>query len=289
MKRLIFSVYIEIDDTRLDDPGRITEEGVWESSDKSKIAKNSFLQYKTRLIDAQRSYAALCGATYVLYDDPLHYETFANWFRKAAPQISEYDIINFYKHYVMQSAEVVVNYDQVCYMDLDIIPNTHENIFEQFDLDAGFAVPHSNADAEWGKKVAPKYFNTCIRNPATKYWNAHAMLSEDGLEPDRDVYNTGLMIASSKMIRRLLYFHEFDKNIWLMKKVKEDPDSMYPENYQRVFNYDNETLFSYRVAVSGTPIHLIGPDWHQVVRYPTYDENAKVFHVIDKVFGRFFR
>jgi hypothetical protein len=97
------------------------------------------------------------------------------------------------------------------------------------------------------------------------------------------------MLASAEMIKKLNYFYDFDKNLELMTKVKYDPDSMYPSNYQRVFNYDNETLLSFVVATGNVPIHLIGSDWHQTVRYPTYDENAKMFHVIDKVFGRFFK
>lgn len=74
-----------------------------------------------------------------------------------------------------------------------------------------------------------------------------------------------------------------------MTLVKHDTDSMYPKNIQRVFNYDNETVFSYMLIVNNVPVTLINKDWHHVIRTGEYDENAKVYHVIDKAFSRFFK
>ena len=287
MNKLIYSIYIDIPDSNLDNPAPYDENGVQEKTNKSIIAKRNFLRYKDKLIDKQQEYAKLIGADYKVMTDSDHYQEFVAFFKKFYPQISHYDIINFYKHQTM--FEFAEKYDYVCYLDLDIVPNTTEDIFSAFDIDNSFAVPDSNTEAFWGKTVEPKYYNTCIRNPATKYWNAHAMLAEVGLPPDQNVYNTGIMIASSQIIKKLHYFKDFEKTLDLMTYVKNDSDSMYPKNIQRVFNYDNETVFSYMLTLNDVPVTLIGKDWHHVIRTGEYDPNAKMFHVIDKVFARFFR
>lgn len=287
MKRIIFSIHIDIPDKHLDNPGAFNEHGVKEDTNKSAVAKANFNRFKDRLIAGQMRYAEHIGADYRLRQYDAIYARFMRSIRDKHPEISYYDIINFYKHHLM--LEYTKKYDQVCYFDLDIIPNTTDNIFEVFDINNYFAVPHSNGEAEWGKKVSPKYFNTCIRNPATKYWNTHAMLNEIGLEPDRDVFNTGIMVASKRMIHKLNYFSDFRDHLDLMTRVKYDPMSMYPHNIQRVFNYDNETLFSFLVAKNDVPVQLMTAEWHQAVRFADYDPNAKMFHVIDKVFERFFR
>lgn len=287
MKRLIFSVFVEIEDDQLDNPADFNEDGTKRVTDKSKQVKNSFDRYRDQLIAAQASYAERIGVEYRCITDPFHFNRLAVDFQVRWPQISKYDVINFYKHYMMRM--FASDYDQVCYVDLDIVFNTHDNIFDALPVDTHFCVPSSMAEAEWGIKIAPKDFNTCIRNPATKYWNAHAMLSEVYGELYTNVYNTGIMVANSQNIRDLEYFVGFDEHIDMMTKVKNDPDSMYPPNIKRVFNYDNETLFAYLVVYHQVPVYEIPNEWHMAIRGADYDPTAKVFHVIDKVFGRFFR
>lgn len=286
MKRLIFSIFIEIQDDELDNPADFNEDGTQRTTNKSKVVKSSFDQYRDQLIAAQASYAERIGVEYRCITDPFHYNQFATDFAICWPQISKYDVINFYKHYVMRM--FAETYDQICYVDLDIVFNTHENIFDALPVDTHFCVPSSMVEAQWGIDIAPKDYNTCIRNPATKYWNTHAMLSGMTEDFSTSVYNTGIMVANAQNIRDLEYFVDFDNHISYMTHIKNDPDSMYPPNIKRVFNYDNETLFGFLVAVQMIPVYEIPPEWHMAIRGADYDPTAKVFHVIDKVFGRFF-
>jgi hypothetical protein len=285
MSDLIFSLYIDIATDELDNPGAFDQSGAFIPTTKSAFTKGSFANYKDQLIRKQHVYAQSIGAQYTAVLGGKNFNTFAASFQHL-PEISKYDIINFYKHFLMYMFST--KFDRICYMDLDVVPNTTENIFDAHPCTTHFCVPDSNKEAEWGKRIPSKDFNTCIRNPATKYWNAHAMLSEDGIDPERDVFNTGIMIGGKEVIHKLNYFDGFSSLIDKMRHVKLDPDSMYPPGIQRVFNYDNETLFSYLVASKGVPIHLMGDDWHQAVRFADYDPTAKMFHVIDKVFERFF-
>ena len=80
-------------------------------------------------------------------------------------------------------------------------------IFNIFD-NSNFGVAHSNDLAAWGKNISATKYNTCIRNPSSKYWNTYAMLLEEDHDPENDVFNTGIMAASSKVIQEFDYFKD---------------------------------------------------------------------------------
>jgi hypothetical protein len=277
---IVFSVFIDIPEDKLDNPGRYVN-NVLVDTDKSLQTKNALLNNADELQKRQKEYANAIGADYILFEHSEKYEMFCTEFNST---ISQYDIVNFYKHLLMY--ELSYKYDNVCYFDFDVVPNTTESIFDTFDMNK-FAVAHSNELAQWGKNVPAAEYNTCIRNPSSKYWNAYAMLLEEDHEPDNDVFNTGIMAASSKVIQEFDYFKDFDRIIELMTKLKYDEDSDFPPNIQRIFNYDNETVFSYLVQTQQTEIEWLPKDWHWIVDVPNkemVDHRAKLYHVIDKQF-----
>ncbi|MDB2498486.1 hypothetical protein N9X90_04790 [Alphaproteobacteria bacterium] len=277
---IIFSIFIDIPENKLDNPGWY-ENGVQVKTDKSLNTKNALYNNRHELERRHKEYADAIGAKYILFEYSKEYEEFCELFN---PAISEYDIINFYKHFLMY--ELSYKCDNVCYFDFDVVPNTTESIFDAFDMDR-LCVAHSNDLAEWGKNIKASEYNTCIRNPSSKYWNAYAMLLEENHEPDNDVFNTGIMAASSKVIQKFDYFKDFDRIIELMTKLKHDKDSLYPQNIQRIFSYDNETVFSYLVQTQQTEIDWLPNDWHYIVDQPTkemIDTRAKLYHVINKQF-----
>ena len=289
MKSVIFSIYIKIPEEDLDNPGWYNEEGKLQDTDKSKQTKNYFAKYYDKLKQRQVDYARTLNVDYILHEYDNDYIKYVSYFKKNYPQISVYDIINFYKQELMK--RYAHKYDEVCYLDFDVIPNTDESIFDVVKHDE-FGCADSNREAEWGKTVETKWYNTCIRNPSSKYWNCHAMLNEIGLDPDTDVFNTGIMVAASKMIKRLDYFGEFEEVLDLMSKVKYDKSSMYPHNIQRIFNYDNETVFAFKRVVNNIKIKYLGNDWHHKVqdeKWYVFNENAKMYHVINKRFGKFLK
>ena len=289
MKSVIFSIYIKIPEEDLDNPGWYNEEGKLQDTDKSKQTKDYFAKYYDKLKQRHIDYARTLNVDYILHEYDNDYIKYVSYFKKNYPQISVYDIINFYKQELMK--RYAHKYDEVCYLDFDVIPNTDESIFDVVKHDE-FGCAETNREAEWGKTVETKWYNTCIRNPSSKYWNCHAMLNEIGLDPDTDVFNTGIMVAASKMIKRLDYFGEFEEILDLMSKVKYDKSSMYPHNIQRIFNYDNETVFAFKRVVNNIKIKYLGNDWHHKVqdeKWYVFNENAKMYHVINKRFGKFLK
>ena len=277
---IIFSIFIDIPEDKLDNPGWY-ENGLQVKTDKSLNTKIALLNNADELKRRHKEYADSIGAEYILFEYTKEYEKFCELFN---PAISQYDIVNFYKHLLMY--ELSYKYDNVCYFDFDVVPNTAESIFDTFDMNK-FAVAHSNELAEWGKNIKASEYNTCIRNPSSKYWNTYAMLLEEDHDPENDVFNTGIMAASSKVIQEFDYFKDFDRIIELMTKLKHDEDSGFPPNIQRIFNYDNETVFSYLVQTQHTEIEWLPKDWHWIVNTPNkkmIDHRAKLYHVINKQF-----
>ena len=286
--RITFTLNVDIDDADLDNPGWWNRDGTQASTDKSKITKQSFLEWSDRIILNQSKYASLCDSDYQVREKDDNYTKFKVWFRESFPKISEYDIINFYKHYCM--LEYSKTYDEVCYLDLDVIVNTSENIFDCHDIHNKFACGEQNSEALFGKNVRPDSYNLCIRNPASKYWNTFAMLLDSGYskeESDTDVFNTGIMIASSDQIQKLNYFDGLSDIIDDMFYLKQDTSLFHP-NIVRAFNYDNETIFAYKRVLNKVDIDYISEDWHQRVidNFP-YVEDSKIFHVINKKFELF--
>ena len=284
MKKVVYSVFIDIPEDKLDNTGWF-ENDVQVKTDKSLQTKNALKKNYSKIVELHKQYAEVIGADYYLYEWDSEYQDFVDMFEKDYPEVSHYDIVNFYKHWTMRN--MADKYDAVCYLDFDVIPNTTNCIFKAHDIDSKFGCAHSNALAAWGKSVEPKDYNTCIRNPSTKYWNAHAMLLEEGYEPDGDVFNTGIMVASSRVIKSLGYFEDFRENLDLMTELKADEDSMYPYNIQRVFGYDNETLFSYLVHSKSIDIQYLNGPWHYIVdekfdSMKRVDPSAKMYHFINK-------
>lgn len=284
MKKIVYSVFVDISEDKLDNPGWF-ENDVQVKTDKSLQTKAALLNNYDKIIISQKSYADSIGADYYLYELDKEYQDFTEMFEKDYPEVSYYDIVNFYKHWTMR--KLADEYDVICYLDFDVIPNTNDSIFDAHDIHNRFGCAESNQLARWGKTVSPKDYNTCIRNPATKYWNAHAMLLEGGFEPDNDVFNTGIMVASAEVIKKLGYFDYFNENLNIMTQLKTEEDSMYPYNIQRVFGYDNETLFSYLIHSKNIPIQYLNGDWHYTVDEKKYNKNmcdpkAKMYHCINK-------
>ena len=281
---VIFSIYVDIADENLDNPGW-WENGVQIKTNKSLNTKNALKQFKNELDKSKKEYADSIGADYFLFEGDDQYKNYYEYFLKNYPQISEYDIVNFYKQWMMK--ELAKKYDNVCYLDFDVIPNTKEDIFKAHKIDTHFACAENNSLAAWGKKVDPKNYNTCIRNPASKFWNCHAMLFEKGYDPNTDVFNTAIMVASKEVIQKMDYFGEFEKVLELMTFLKHDENSMYPHNIKRIFNYDNETVFAYKRVVNDIKIDYLNDDWHWRVESGLWKKDAKMFHVMNKKFEKF--
>ena len=63
--------------------------------------------------------------------------------KKQYPYLTMYNIINFYKIHLMY--ELGLKYDEILFLDFDVVPMKNENFFELWDLTKGIAVLNNNS------------------------------------------------------------------------------------------------------------------------------------------------
>lgn len=175
-----------------------------------------------------------------------------------------------------------LDYDEVLYLDLDVVPFTTENIFEKFDFNKG-VLCRINHEGKF--TLETPIAKTTIRSPKAKWWNARALLLDEGMDGENDVYNTGIVGASRKQLKLLNYFENFDDTLDMMHDMTAE-DCGYPERIRRLFGYDNETLFSYKMKVNNVDLIELDNKWHFImVKNISYIiSTAKMVHVISKDF-----
>lgn len=260
----IFSIHIEIADENLDNPKNY--QGL--EIPKSLMVKNQLIKYQDKLLENHKEYAKVIGAKYIHFGRDEKYENFKSRFTN----LSEYDIINLYKIYLLD--ELTKEYDHVLYIDFDVFFKQKYSIFDFFPLDYIMCCRYSSKASVYNQEglQIPEYnleeyfknYKHDFRNPQTKYWNTHAMLLENGLKGENDVFNTGVMCTSRYVMDKLDYFSDIEDTIALMKELKEDEYSLYHRNVRSQFGYDNETIFSYKIKKNNVPHQNLDEDWHYI-------------------------
>lgn len=282
MKRCIFSLYIDVDKNSFEKN---------QDLEKNILTKNELKNNYDFLVSSQKKYARQTSADYIIFGADDQYAKYAQQFES---NISVYNIINFYKiHLLYMLAET---YDEVLYLDLDVVPLTNKNIFELNFEKNGIAVrvnhernPKLYLEEMTSQEISrrSKWFDQhqgtfSVRSPTAKYWNCRAMLINSGYSGNNDVYNTGIVGAHKKHLEQLDYFGTFKDDLDLMKSLVEE-DGMWPNFIQAIFGYDNETLFSYKMIRNNVPKLDLDDKWHYVMNNWSYIPSGVNFvHVINK-------
>ena len=246
MSRVIYSFYIDIQNPV----------SHFENQDKF----NNNLNW---LLDRQKRYAELCEADYLhfVYDDK-----FIEFSKQFGPEISEYNIINFYKMHLLYQ----LDYEEILYLDMDVIPVTDKNFFDVWDLKKGIAI----MSEEWSMKDNNRDKH-CVRSPLAKYWNARALMGYE-----KEVFNTGIIGADQKSLKELNYFKDFHETLKEMKELTED--DFWPDDIRNLFGYDNETIFACRIKEYQ---NLYKTGWHYFMDKWSYiPQTTKFVHCINKDF-----
>ena len=274
MKRVIYSLYVDVPAKEHFGDSKNKHDTV----DKAAITVNAFKNHYDRLIETKIAYAEYCQADFVMFEYDDQYKTFEQNFLKDFPMFTGYEIINFYKIHLLY--ELSKKYDEILYLDFDVIPLTNESFFDVWDLSKGICVYNNNSHVIKDVTVAQS-----IRSPSAKYFNCHAMLLENGLNPRNDVINTGIIGARKEDIQQLDFFGKFKDTIDLMTKLKKDTSGLYSQNIIDMFRYDNETIFSYKKQINNVPIQWLDDEWHYFFDVQGYiPDDTKLVHCINKDF-----
>ena len=218
-----------------------------------------------------------------MYEYDEQYKSYEKFFLKNHPEITGYEIVNFYKIHLLY--ELAKKYDEILYLDFDAIPVTKDSFFDIWDIQNNIAVYNNNTMIN--KKMAPldevKYG---IRSPSAKYYNAQAMLIDKGRDPNNDVINTGIIGASKEQILKLDFFGDFKDTLNLMTKLRNSKPDLYPQNIIDMFRYDNETIFAYKIRMNSVSIQWLDKRWHYFFDEQHFiPKETKIVHAVCKKFN----
>ena len=279
MNRVIYSLYVDVPAKEHFGDSKNKHDTV----DKANVTINAFKNHYDKLIETKITYAEYCEADFVMFEYDDQYKTFEQNFLKDYPDFTGYEIINFYKIHLLY--ELSKKYDEVLYLDFDVIPFTDESFFDVWDLSKGICVYSNNDHVIKNVRV-----NHSIRSPSAKYYNCHAMLLEHGLNPKNDVINTGIIGARKEDIQKLDFFGGFKDTIDLMTQLRTDISGLYPQNIIDMFRYDNETIFSFKREVNNIEIQWLDDKWHYFLDKQKFiPKDTKLVHCICKDFDLVWR
>ena len=286
MKRVIFSFYIDIPKEELD----IFDKELPIVKNKralpiNLITKDRLKKHYVRLLIQKQSYAKKLGYEFKLFEYGPDWILFEQKLKREHPYLTTYNIVNFYKIHLLY--ELAKEYDEVLYLDFDVVPMQHVDFFEHWDLTKGIAVLNNNDRVLVPENVDDS--STTIRSPTAKFYNAQAMLFEKGLSTKNDVINTGIIGASAEHLNTLAYFKDFDKNLKLMTNLTKESDS-HPPRFLKYFGWDNETLFAVKIKENNVPILWLDDKWHYFFSNQKHvPQKVILCHAINKDFDTVWR
>tara|TARA_Y100000816_G_scaffold19034_1_gene12407 strand:+ start:95 stop:943 length:849 start_codon:yes stop_codon:yes gene_type:complete len=274
MKRVIYSVYVNVPPKEHFGNSKNQHDTV----DKANVTINAFEKHYDRLVECKLTYAEYCESEFIMFTDDERYKQFKRNFLSDFPELTEYEVINFYKIYLL--TDLAKEYDEILYLDFDVVPLTDEVFFDVWDLSNGICVYNNNKQVIRNRNVSHS-----IRSPSAKYFNCQAMLLDGNYNPRNDVINTGIIGARKEDVISLDYFGKFRDTIDLMTKLRTEENDLYPQNIIDMFRYDNETIFSYKKEINNINIQWLDDRWHYFFDKPDYiPREIRFVHAICKDF-----
>ena len=284
MKRVIFSLYIDIPDENLEKdlgpfPGELVERTI--------RVKESYQKYHSRLLENHRAYANSIGVDYIPFGRDDNYKEFMKRIQSKFPFIPEYHIINFYKFYLLE--QMTEKYDQALYIDLDVAFNTDKNFFDTMEDGLNIFVKDLSLDMD--HIISEDNYNLHRRAPTAKWFLVKAMCLEEFVTHTDQILNTGIMAADSKTMRQLDYTNSLDDCINLIAKLKSE-ETIFTKRIQDTFDWNNEAICTYLVNKNNVKVVNTDGPWNYHERRQTQAEfnldEKYIIHFIMKHFEWFF-
>ena len=138
MKRVIYSVYVNVPPKEHFGNSKNQHDTV----DKANVTINAFEKHYDRLVECKLIYAEYCESEFIMFTDDEQYRQFKRNFLLDFPELTEYEVINFYKIHLL--TDLARKYDEILYLDFDVVPLTDEVFFDVWDLSNGICVYNNN-------------------------------------------------------------------------------------------------------------------------------------------------
>lgn len=262
MKRLIFSMYTDK-----------IEEYKTSTND---FKRNQFEKYKNLIEKSHKDYALSCKADYVLLN----------------PKEVYYDMLQFEKIYKLE--EFCNDYDEVLYLDFDVVPNKNVSFFEKNDLKEKICchwIKQEFRDLFKSLKdlsIRTKDDNWCPMEMYIKTCVKKAMLLVENTKSTDKIANTGV-IGLSKKTAELLRFKErmnHCNDVFRESLI----DNLYPFELYSSWEPNNEVYFSYLIERFNIPTQKIGMQWNFMITesFNQTSDAAYLIHHVTKEFEKSF-
>ena len=272
MKKLIFTVYFDIENSKLDT----------EDYDKNLYTKNQLNYYQSHLTLNKLNYSKRCESDFILFDDKEDLEKFKKNFDS---DISLYTVINFYKLYLLD--KLSDEYDNILFLDQDVYINTSKSIFDS--LDNNLYIWHENA-----KEQVMEYLNfyknkeLYSRSYINKSISSYCTSCTFDWPINFNKYNTGVIYSNKKNIKKLNFHENFNFLVDNYKQILYNKDI--PENISSKFSLNNEAFISNVVQKEKIEVKNLPQSWHHILNHESNIEdyknsNSNFYHFINKEFS----
>ena len=260
MKRIIFTLYKNLkSDNKLDI-----------------LNHKKIKQYYIKLLKNKADYAEKIGVDFKLYDSHTELLDKQNIFNQYY-SFNDFVEINLYKHFLMQ--ELADEYDEILYVDFDVLFNTDENFFEVWDLSKGIVIKDQNDQIK--TKNINENADIRERSPTLKYFITYDLLGKQ----NNNVINTGIIGATSKYIKKLNFTKRFFNIKNKIEKLKDESHEV-----RKLYYPNNEAIFSYILEKYNIPYQLMNDEWHDIRDHNIVERPlGKIIHFINKIFEIYYK
>jgi len=282
-------------------------------TDKQINTLTQFKKYKDRLTALQKEYAEkYCNAEYkIIYTNCKDMNTM-----KAPCYIqSDYDTINFEKVFLLEDFAKSGKYENILYMDLDMIPSTTKSFFEKFDM-SKIVIRHepshrydklglqalldtlireneehkkyfeslkkSGKWIEYAREFIDKNFDEAFQKLDKYHWLVKSecvdrMLDQFEVIPRYNTLNTGTIGGSSKAISLLKISERFPQYVKEFEQLKKKEPK---------FQMNNEIFLCWLINKYNCRYQQMPEHWHSLCLNTEDVRHACMWQVIDKNFDR---
>ena len=259
MKRIIYSIYTNIIDV--------------ESShlSSSEFKRSQFEKWKDNIEANQKKYALLCGADYELH----------------TTQTTSYHQIQFEKLLLLEHYSK--HYDEMLYMDFDVVSHTTVSFFEYHDMKNLLAHGLDRTPEDHIlKRMIRKGRQAHEQAVFTKTCAKNAMLLLEDIKGSDILINTGVVGCNKNIVEQIKLSDRLNSLYDLLDEAKND--NLYPLEISDGFFYNNEVFLSFLVERYKIPYINIGMPWNFMLddycRKPS--AAAHLVHHVNKEFEHSF-
>lgn len=255
VKRIIFSLFTN---------------DVNEHTSATDFKKIQFKKYSSQIIAKHNEYAASVDADYRLF----------------TPKSNDYNIIQFEK--LLMFERLMHDYDEILYLDFDVIPIRNTNIFEVFDFNTicAFNIKCSMEKDLYYWLIDNDKWHTM--DMYSKSCHKRSMLMLDGEFGDQTCLNTGVVAMNRNMVKKLNLKNQMDDLKLLSKEATLD--TIYPKAMTKKWIFNNEVILSYLIERHALPFTDIGMPWNFIIddTISTISNSAHFLHFVHKKFEMYF-